>query len=154
LHEISLFQPSRFRVNHVRINLCQRLQGKERMAYPNTGSWSALKEGRCAGTGGEGKDYVLSVADCGELIMPAGQLAACDPFAFMRKSGNLCVAVPPGRYRVLVTMADVSEAGDGSHMREAYTTLLLDGEAEEASRRIITPLADGPCPPEMDGDGD
>ena len=124
------------------------------MTYPNADSWSALKEGRRVPIGDGGKFYVLSVVDCGELLMPTGQLVACDPFAFLRKLGNQCVTVPPGRYRVLVTLADVSGVSDGSHMREAYATLLLDETAEEASRRIITPVSDGACPPEMTGDGD
>jgi hypothetical protein len=38
-------------------------------------------------------------------------------------------------------------------MREAYATLLLDETAVEARRRIITPLGDAVCPPEMDDDG-
>ena len=119
------------------------------MAYPNVESWSALCDGRRIPTGEDAEFYLLSVADCGELVVPTGKLLACDPFAFMRPAGNLCVDVPPGRYPVFVTLADVSGVGDGSHMREAYATLLLDSAAEEASRRIITPLSDGFCPPEM-----
>jgi Protein of unknown function (DUF4241) len=124
------------------------------MAYPNVEYWCALKDGHRVPPGADGKVYVLSVIDCGELVMPTGRLLACDPFAAMRKTGNRCVTVPPGRYPVRVTLADVSGAGDGSHMREAYATLLLDAGAEEVSRRIITPLADGPCPPEMTAEGD
>ena len=124
------------------------------MAYPNVETWSALRNGHRVPSGQDGELYVLSVVDCGELAMPTGQLVACDPFAFMRKTGNPCVTVPPGRYRVLVTLADVSGIGDGSHMREAYATLLLDESAEEVSRRIITPVSDGACPPEMTEDGD
>ena len=124
------------------------------MAYPNVERWSALQDGCRIPAGENGKFYVLSVVDCGELVLPTGQLLACDPFAFMRSNGNPCMAVPPGRYRVIVTLADVSGAGDGSHMREAYATLLLDEAAEEASRRIVTPLYEGQCPPEMTVDGE
>src|SRR5688572_16921712 len=122
------------------------------MPYPNTGFWSALDAGRRIPVGGD-KHYVLSVVDCGFLLLPTGRLTACDPFATLRKSYNLCVQVPPGRYRTLVTLADVSEANDGSHMREAYATLMLDEAAVEATRRIITPTEDGPCAPEMDEEG-
>jgi Protein of unknown function (DUF4241) len=124
------------------------------MAYPNVERWSALQDGRRIPIGEDGKFYVLSVVDCGELVLPTGQLLACDPFAFMRRTGNPCMTVPPGRYRVTVTLADVSGAGDGSHMREAYATLLLDEAAEEVSRRIVTPLYEGQCPPEMTEDGE
>jgi Protein of unknown function (DUF4241) len=79
---------------------------------------------------------------------------ACDPFAAMRPGANPSVQVPPGRYRVIVTLADVSEANDHSHIREAYATLVLDEAANEVTRRIITPSGDGSsCPAEMTDDG-
>jgi len=74
----------------------------------------------------EGKHYALSVVDCGFLLMPTGRLTACDPFASLQKNSNLVVQIPPERYRVLITLADVSDNNDGSHMREAYATLMLD----------------------------
>jgi len=87
--------------------------------------------------------------------MPTGRLVACDPFVCLRKADNPFVLVPPGRYRVVVTLADVSGSGDGSHFREAYATLILDETAIEVTRRIITPLSDGsPCPPEMTDEGE
>lgn len=119
------------------------------MRYPNVSFWSALDDGRRVSVD-NGEHYILSVIDCGVLLMPTGRLVACDPFAGLQKAYNLCLQVPPGRYRVLVTLADVSDANDGSHMREAYATLMLDEAAVEASRRIITPSGDNPCPPEMD----
>lgn len=122
------------------------------MPYPNVGFWSALEEGRRV-PADDGKHHVLSVIDCGFLVMPTGRLVACDPFAVLQRTGNLSVQVHPGRYRVLVTLADVSDANDGSHIREAYATLMLDEAAAEATRRIITPLRDGACPPEMGDDG-
>ena len=48
---------------------------------------------------------------------------------------------------------NVSDANDGSHIREAYATLMLDETAVEATRRIITPSSGGTCPPEMSDDG-
>lgn len=121
------------------------------MAYPNVSSWSALREGNCAGD--DGAVFVLSLTDCGSLFLPTGRLVACDPFVCLEASNNPYVPVPPGRYPVVATMADVSGRGDGSHMREAYASLILDGAAVEVKRRIITPCADGAPPPEMiDGD--
>jgi len=122
------------------------------LPYPNIDFWSALREGARVAVG-EGKDYTLTVVDCGFLLMPTGRLIACDPFAVLEKNFSYFVQVSPGRYRVLVTLADVSDDHDGSHMREAYATLLLDETAVEARRRIITPLEDAVCPPEMDDDG-
>src|SRR5262245_19195020 len=108
------------------------------MPYPNVGFWSALHDGRRVPVE-EGSHYILSVVDCGFLLMPTGQLVACDPFPCLQKAYNPSIKVDPGRYRVLVTLADVSDANDGSHMREAYATLILDETAIEATRRIITP---------------
>jgi hypothetical protein len=122
------------------------------MPYPNVEFWSALKDGHSVSTGE--KSYGLSTVDCGFLSMPAGKLVACDPFAAMRRADNPSVQVPPGRYRVIVTLADVSDAQDSSHIREAYATLILDEAADEISRRIITPSPDGSaCPVEMSDDG-
>src|SRR5215510_10711393 len=122
------------------------------LPYPNIDFWSALLDGGRVPVD-DGKDYTLSVVDCGFLVMPTGRLVACDPFAALEKTSNLFVQVPPGRFRVLVTLADVSDDNDGSHMREAYATLMLDEMAVEAKRRIITPVRDAACPPKMDDDG-
>lgn len=119
------------------------------MPYPNVSFWSALGDGLRVPVE-EGRSYVLSVVDCGFLYMPTGRLVACDPFTSLTKEPTPSVQVDPGRYRVLVTLADVSEANDGSHMREAYATLMLDESAVETTRRIITPTEGADCPPEMD----
>src|SRR5262245_39946452 len=81
------------------------------LPYPNVDFWSALLDGGRIPVD-EGKHYTLSVVDCGFLVMPTGRLAACDPFAVLEKNSDLFVQVPPGRYRVLVTMADVSDDND------------------------------------------
>jgi hypothetical protein len=129
------------------------LRKEEQVAYPNVAFWSALKEGNHATEGDE--FFVLSRVDCGSLFMPTGRLVACDPFVCLQKGNNPYVSVPPGRYQVFVTLADVSGCGDGSHMREAYATLVLDEAAVEVKRRIITPSPDGsPPPPEMTDEGD
>ncbi|MDO9383609.1 MAG: DUF4241 domain-containing protein [Hyphomicrobiaceae bacterium] len=120
------------------------------MSYPNEPYWGALTPGPA-----KIENYVLSVYDCGKLRMPTGQLVACDPFAAMQKTGNPAVAIPPGDYTVKVTLADVSDKSDGSHVREAYATLLIDDTASEVTRRIITPLHDaGNADPEIGEDGD
>ena len=123
------------------------------MAYPNVAFWSALRTGRCTITAD--CSYVLSLVECGSLVVPTGRLVACDPFCFLEQEGNPFIIIPPGRYRVVVTLADVSDSSDGSHFREAYATLIIDEAATEVTRRIITPLPDGKlCPPEMTIEGD
>jgi hypothetical protein len=107
------------------------------MAYPNSPFWSALQDGLHIEI--DGATYVLSVVDCGYLVMPFGQLVACDPFAVLEPTDNLFIAVPAGTYPVYVTLADVSGNQDGSHIREAYATLMLH-DSPEVTRRIITPL--------------
>jgi hypothetical protein len=120
------------------------------MPYPNEPYWSALRDGLQVEVGDS--SYLLHVVDCGMLHLPHGRLVACDPFVSLEPDGMLFVQVPPGSYPVHVTVADVSGVGDGSHMREAYATVVLR-PAEEVTRRIITPLPDGAvAPPEMEDD--
>jgi hypothetical protein len=94
------------------------------------GPWLALADGaelRAA----DGAVWRLSVVDCGELVLPTGRLGACDPFSDLERSPeDPSVEVPPGSYPVRVTLADVSGKGDGSHIREAYASLLLGGDPE------------------------
>ncbi|MEV8215455.1 DUF4241 domain-containing protein [Leifsonia sp. NPDC077715] len=78
----------------------------------------------------DGRRVELSVVELGELNVASGRLGACDPFAYLQD--QVVVPVPPGRYPVFVTVADVSQAQDGSHMREAYLSVVLSG-AEPAS---------------------
>jgi hypothetical protein len=116
------------------------------MAYPNVPFWSALQDGLQIEI--DHIPYLLHVVDCGTLRVPHGQLVACDPFVGLQREGSLFVRIPPGEYPVFVTLADVSGKGDGSHLREAYATVVLR-EGDEATRRIITPLSDGVADPEM-----
>ncbi len=103
-------------------------------AYPNNDYWKALAEGTEILI--RDTPYVLSVVDCGELVMPTGLLAVCDPFSMMEVSGNPAIPLPPGRYPVKVTLADVSGLRDGSHMREAYASLILSDEPEALRREM------------------
>lgn len=123
------------------------------MGYPNVEFWSALRSDVLVPVEDDGT-YLLSTVVCGDLVLPSGELVICDPFAGLRSSDNLSIKVPKGSYRVVVTLAYVSEAKDGSHMREAYMTLMIDEAAIEIRREIITPIAgQEPVPPEMGDDG-
>nr|WP_238353371.1 DUF4241 domain-containing protein [Kribbella solani] len=54
-------------------------------------------------------------------------MEASDPFVSLGEAA--VVDVPPGDYPVQVTVADVSEEQDGSHLREAFLSVrLADGE--------------------------
>lgn len=104
------------------------------MPYPNDNSWKALAGGEEIQI--DDKPYVLNVVDCGGLVMPTGLLAVCDPFAMMAFSGNPTIQLPPGKYPVKVTLADVSGQRDGSHIREAYASLILSTEQEITRRQL------------------
>ena len=121
--------------------------GKMMSAYPNNGYWKALADGEEIEVSGTPPyvvslnidarlTYVLSVVDCGEIVLPTGLLAICDPFAMMQISGNPTVQLPPGRYPVKVTLADVSGLRDGSHIREAYASVLLSSNREVMRRKL------------------
>lgn len=112
--------------------------------------WKALADGEIVPAGAQ--KGLLSVVDCGTLHMPSGKLVACDPFAAMRRGGsNPFVRVPPGDHRVKVTVADLSEARDRSHLREAYASLLLSPHPE-LRREFLVPLPEGETPPKLEPD--
>ncbi|WBQ05587.1 DUF4241 domain-containing protein [Kribbella sp. CA-293567] len=75
-----------------------------------------------------GKDnWSLTVHDLGVLRVPSGRLEASDPFVNLGE--GIVVDIPPGDYPVRVTVADVSDEQDGSHLREAYLSVVLaEGE--------------------------
>jgi len=106
------------------------------MNWPNNASWSAGQHEKIAGAG-EQKVFTW-VVECGTLYLPSGRLVVCDPFAFMRQRGNPRVIVPPGRFPVTVTLADVSEQLDRRHVREAYASIVFDTAPE--SYRVALPL--------------
>jgi hypothetical protein len=81
----------------------------------------ALTEGRI---NDGGADRTLSVHDLGMLKVPSGKVEASDPFVNLGGSG-VVIDVPPGEYPVRVTVADVSDGQDGSHLREAFLSLVL-----------------------------
>ncbi|QNE19807.1 DUF4241 domain-containing protein [Kribbella qitaiheensis] len=74
--------------------------------------------------------WSLTVHDLGILRVPSGRLEASDPFVNLGE--GQVIDVPPGDYPVRVTVADVSDEQDGSHLREAYLSVVLaDGEAAD-----------------------
>ncbi|HEX4444756.1 MAG TPA: DUF4241 domain-containing protein [Galbitalea sp.] len=66
----------------------------------------------------------VSTYELGTLRVPSGMLGACDPFAG-ELDNPLLIPIPAGDHRVVVTVADVSEAQDGSHLREAYLSVIV-----------------------------
>lgn len=75
--------------------------------------------------------FGLTVHELGVLRVPSGLLEASDPFVNLGEAGQALVTdIPPGDYAVLLTVADTSEAQDGSEPREAYLSLVVAvGEA-------------------------
>ena len=110
-------------------------------AWPNDAGWRARADGVVVATE-EGETVHLSVVACGTLDLPSGRLVIADPFAALQHTGNAYVDVPPGSYPVEVTLADVSGKDDGSHIREAYVSVLLSSEPEVV-RRPLTPSPRG-----------
>jgi hypothetical protein len=117
--------------------------------WPNHPTWGALKNGEALQT--EDGPRFLWTVECGDLSLPSGRLAVCDPFVFLSPSDTPFIIAPKGRFPVIVTLADVSEKQDRSHVREAYATIIFSREAEFFRRTI--PLAkDGQARPETKGD--
>ncbi|MFF2451130.1 DUF4241 domain-containing protein [Isoptericola sp. NPDC058082] len=91
----------------------------------------ALRTGRPEGT-----PYDLVVHDLGAVRLPSGRLEASDPYVTLGE--GLEVPVPAGTYPVRVTVADVSQEQDGSHLREAYLSVVL-ADAPAAEVRPFVP---------------
>ncbi len=107
------------------------------LMWPNFPLWSAGKDNVQATV--RGKLHPQWVVPCGELVMPTGDLVACDPFAAMRAKDNAYIRVPKGKHAVSVTLVDLSPQQDRSHIREAYASIHFRKE-DEAYRKAI-PLA-------------
>lgn len=80
--------------------------------------------------------YRQTVTDLGVLHVRSGRLEASDPFVFLGE--GFVVAIPPGSYPVKVSVADVSDALDGSHLRESYLSVVL-AEGTPARVEFFTP---------------
>lgn len=84
------------------------------------------------------EEFDLSVVDLGELHVPSGRLGAADPFVTL--DSPLVTLIPPGSYPSYVTVADVSDDLDGSHLREAYLSIRV---RPGAAARVETGMPDG-----------
>lgn len=93
----------------------------------------ALRAGRTPGW-----KYDHRVVELGELRVPSGRLEASDPYVNLGEA--LVFAVPPDDYPVAVTIADVSEEQDGSHLRETYLSVRL---AEGVPARVAFLVPEG-----------
>lgn len=82
----------------------------------------------------QGGTFTLSVHELGVLRLPSGRLEAADPFT--DPGQGQVIEVPAGEYPVSVTVADVSEAQDGSHLREAYLSIVLANGAEVSHEAV------------------
>ena len=84
----------------------------------------------------------LTVHELGVLRVPSGTLGAADPFVALDRP--ITVRIPPGDHPVAVTIADVSTQRDGSHLREAYLSLIIS----DAPPATIEPVPGPDGPPE------
>jgi len=117
--------------------------------WPNHATWGALRN-----------EYTLSTEDgprhlwtvpCGDLVLPSGRLVACDPFVFLSPTGTRFIEAPRGKFPVVVTLADVSDMQDRSHIREAYASIIFSTDTE-AYRKAVPLAKDGEKRPEPKGD--
>ncbi|MEW2132176.1 DUF4241 domain-containing protein [Streptomyces sp. NPDC005435] len=81
-----------------------------------------------------GPTGVIHVVDGGELSLPTGRVVACDPFVCLG-TGDIdpfTAEVEPGRYRVEVAMATLTQPGeapsDTPHLRVAAARLVIRDE--------------------------
>jgi len=119
------------------------------MTWPNKETWSAGKHEATVAT--ERGSIFTWVVECGVLHLPSGRLVACDPFASMRVRDNPHVLAPTGKFPVTVTLADVSEAQDRSHIREAYASIVF-GDGVSAYRRALPLGREGEDRPVLEGE--
>ncbi|MGC4071603.1 MAG: DUF4241 domain-containing protein [Nibricoccus sp.] len=136
------------------MNIFSRLFGKKPTlpqpgAWPNQPTWGALKN-ETAVTTEDGPRFLWTVP-CGELSLPSGRLVACDPFVCLSPSGTPFIIAPSGKFPVVVTLADVSEKQDRSHIREAYASIVFSS-VPEVYRKAIPLATDGGPRPEPKGD--
>jgi hypothetical protein len=80
----------------------------------------ALQEG--PGPAVEGKRPTLKLHTLGELVLPTGRIVACDPFLAYGDEEPFTRGVAPGRYPVLVNVAE--DEGDA---RVAYAIVRFGG---------------------------
>jgi hypothetical protein len=115
------------------------------MTWPNDPTWSAERNKHIVKT--DDGDRYTWVVKCGSIYLPSGRLVTCDPFTDLEPGDNPAVVVPPGKYPVTVTLADVSSKLDRSHIREAYATVRIR-KGIDSYRRALPMLSEGEEPPE------
>lgn len=108
--------------------------------WPNHATWGALKNESTLSTE-DGLRYLWTVP-CGELGLPSGRLVAGDPFVFLSPTDTPFIVVPRGKFPVVVTLADVSDKQDRSHIREAYASIIFSAHTE-AYRKALPLAKDG-----------
>ena len=118
------------------------------MSWPSSPSWSAGKHEAIVAAE---RDVFTWVVQCGSLFLPSGRLVACDPFAFMEPRDNPHILAPTGHFPVAVTIADVSEKLDRSHIREAYASITFR-DGTESHRRALALAREGEVRPALEGD--
>ncbi len=69
----------------------------------------------------------------------------------MQARNNPFIVVPKGNFPVAVTLVDLSEKKDRSHVREAYASILFSS-GQEAYRKSLPLAKEGEERPEMKGD--
>ncbi len=92
--------------------------------------------------------YRFFTQPCGELWLNSGRLVACDPATRLQWHDNAEVRIPPGRYPVVLTLADISEALDGSRLCEAYLSLIVCDQPA-TGWRFLAPAPPGITPPPL-----
>jgi hypothetical protein len=115
------------------------------MPWPFSGPFAPLLEGYVDVRDREGeRQYRLHVIGLGELRVDSGRLLACDPFVTLPE--GVVAEIDPGTYPVSVTVADVSEDQNGSHLREAYLSLVISEAASDRHAPIV-PMGKQPPDP-------
>ena len=79
--------------------------------------------------------------DLGDLPVTSGRLEACDPFMTLGQGAEF--SIPPGTYPAKVTLVDVSDEQDGSHVRESYLSLVL-ATGEPSRVEYLVPIGREP----------
>lgn len=115
------------------------------MPWPYTGVFAPLTVGVVeVSHPDETHTLRLHVIELGTLKVNSGRLLACDPFVYL--TDGLVVDLEPGTYPVRVTVADVSEEQDGSHLREAYLSLVLRDGAISSFAPLVPAGQEPPQP--------
>ncbi|MFT3887287.1 MAG: DUF4241 domain-containing protein [Arachnia sp.] len=101
----------------------------------NIDTFHALKTGTIDG-------HARRVVPLGTLRVPSGRLEASDPFVNLGE--GVVIAIPPGDYPAAVTIVDVSDEQDGSHLRESHLSVIL---AEGLPVRVAGLMPEGATRP-------